>query len=210
MRRTTRRPALPPSASAALALGRGERVLAFAVDDNTGAYVVATTWALAMLASPAARQASDPATEPVSEQTARPSQPVARRPWHLVDAGVWQHETSTLTVTWVDGTRPSQWTFRDQRTLLPETLRERVQASVVLSTRLALGERQTARVAIRQDLATGELIPQTVLGRGTRLRDPGVSDQIHAAMADLADRVGLPPQPATYPGDATMRGASGH
>ena len=99
-----------------------------------------------------------------------------------------------LTVTWTDGTRPGQWTFRGQQTLLPETVRERVQASVVLSTRLVLGERRTGRVAIRQDLATRELVPQTVLARRVRADDPEVRIQVEAALADLRDQVGLPPR----------------
>ena len=40
----------------------------------------------------------------------------------------------------------------------PETLRERVQASVVLAQRIELGPRRTAKVALRQDLATGDLV----------------------------------------------------
>lgn len=150
-------------------------MLAWAVDDTTGSHVIATTWSLVVV---------PPAT--LEERR------VVRRPWHLVDAGVWQHETWTLNVTWVDGGRASEWTFRDQRSMLPETLRERVQASVVLSTPLTLGGRRTARVAIRQDLATKELIPQTMLGRGTRSSDPDVAEQIAFAMADLKDQVGLP------------------
>jgi hypothetical protein len=168
------RPQLPPEVVAALALPHGDRVLAFATDDNRGAHLVASTWAL-------------------SSVTAQ-GQLAFRRPWHLVDAGSWQPEAATLTVTWTDGARPGQWTFRDQHTLLPETVRERVQASVVLSTRLVLGERRTGRVAIRQDLATRELIPQTVLARSVRPDDTGVREQVEAAMAELRDQVGLPPR----------------
>lgn len=179
-----RRPVLPRAVVAAVGLGRGERVLAFALDDHSGSYVIATTWALVVVPPPLATVAGG-ATPPGA------AMPV-RRPWHLVDAGVWAHEVATLSVSWVDRMRPSQWTFSQQRTLLPETLRERVQASVVLSIRLALGDRRTARVAIRQDLQTRELIPQTVLGRGTREDDRSVADQVAAAMADLRDQVGLP------------------
>jgi hypothetical protein len=81
--------------------------------------------------------------------------------------------------------------MRGQTTLLPETVRERVQASVVLSVRLTLGERRSGRVAIRQDFATGELIPQTILGRFTRPDDPEVQAHVQAALAHLRDQVGL-------------------
>ena len=163
---------LVPAVAKALELAKGERVLAFAVDDFTGAYVVATTYALAVVTSTA-------------ELT-------VRRRWLSVDAGSWEPETATLTVTWADGRRAGQWSFRDQQSLLPETLRERVQASVVLSTRLTLGDRRAGRVAIRQDFATRELVCQTILGRHARADDPEVQAHVQAALAHLKDQVGLP------------------
>ena len=175
MGRLTRRaprPDLPPAIEKALELAKGERVLAFAVDDNTGGYVVATTYALAVFTSSDER--------------------ILRRRWLSVDVGAWEPVTATLTVTWADGRRAGQWSFRDQRMLLPETVWERVQASVVLSTRLNLGDRRTGRVAIRQDFATRELIPQTILGRYARADDPEVQAHVQAALAHLRDQVGLP------------------
>ena len=111
-----------------------------------------------------------------------------------MDAGLWSGEDGSLRVTWVDGERPGQWfVLTRPAALLPETLRERVQASVVLSTRLVLGEGRTGRVAIRQDLATRALVPQTVLARRVRADDPDVREQVEAALAELRDQVGLPP-----------------
>jgi hypothetical protein len=167
---------LPPAITAALQLAKGERVLAFGVDDRTGEYVAATTFALAVVTSKAGTS--------TAERT-------VRRRWLFVDAGSWEPETATLTVTWTDGRRAAQWSFRDQPTLLPETLRERVQASVVIATRLNLGDRRTGRVAIRQDFETRELIPQTVFGRYTRADDPDVRAHVEAALAHLKDQVGL-------------------
>ena len=170
--RRASRTELDPAIAQALELAKGERVLAYAVDDYTGAHVVATTYALAVVASSGER--------------------TVRRRWLSVDAGSWEPETATLTVTWADGRRAGQWSFRDQQTLLPETLRERVQASVVLATSLTLGDRRTGRVAIRQDFATRELISQTILGRHTRADDPEVQAHVQAALAHLKDQVGLP------------------
>ncbi|MEP7035886.1 MAG: hypothetical protein ABI934_09880 [Actinomycetota bacterium] len=167
----TGRAELPTAIVTALELARNERVLAFAMDDFTGAHVVATTYALAVVTSSAG---------------------LARRRWLSVDAGAWDPETAILTVTWADGARAGQWSLRDQATLLPETVRERVQASVVLSARLNLGERRSGRVAIRQDFATGALISQTILGRSTRPDDPEVQAHVQAALAHLRDQVGLP------------------
>jgi hypothetical protein len=163
---------LAPAIAQALELAKGERVLAYAVDDHTGAHVVATTYALVVVTSA--------------------SQRALRRRWLSVDAGAWEPEMAILTVTWADGGRAGQWSFRDQQTLLPETLRERVQASVVLSTRLTLGDRRTGWVAIRQDFATRELLAQTIPGRHTRSDDPEVQAHVQAALAYLKDQVGLP------------------
>jgi hypothetical protein len=178
--RLSSRVELAPAIAQALELAKGERALAYAVDDNTGAHVVATTYALVVVTSTGER--------------------ILRRRWLSVDAGSWEPQTATLTVTWADGRRAGQWSFRhhesqenqgNQQTLLPETVRERVQASVVLSTRLALGDQRTGRVAIRQDFATRELSPQTILGRHARADDPEVVAHVHAALAHLLDQVGL-------------------
>jgi len=170
--RKTPRAELAPARVKALELAKGERVLAFAVDDLTGAHVVATTYAIAVVTSAAER--------------------TLRRRWLSVDSGVWDPEMATLTVTWADGRLPGQWSMRDQATLLPETVRERVQASVVLSVRLSLGDRRSGRVAIRQDFDTGELISQTILGWSTSLDDPEVRAHVQAALAHLRDQVGMP------------------
>lgn len=156
----------------ALELARGEQVLSFAVDDLTGDHVVATTYAIAVV-TPAGVLAF-------------------RRRWLSVNTGVWEPETATLTVTWADDAPRARWSMRDQSTLLPETVRERVQTSVVLSARLNLGDRRSGRVAIRQDLATGELVPQTILGPSTHPDDPDVRAHVLAALAHLRDQVGLP------------------
>jgi hypothetical protein len=166
------RTAPPAAIKGALKLSKGERILAFAIDDHTGSYVVATNFGFALVTAT--------------------GQSAIRRRWLAVDAGAWEPETATLTVTWADGARGGQWSFRDQETLLPETLRERVQASVVLSTRLALTDRRNGRVAIRQDFATGDLVPQTILGRNTRADDVEVQAHVKAALAHLRDQVGLP------------------
>lgn len=115
------------------------------------------------------------------------------RPWHEVDAGSWSRESSMLTVTWVDRSRPGQWRFSDterERVFL-ETLRERVQASVVLAEELSLSGRRTGRAVIRQNLRTRELVEQVVLGRGVR-PDEEVSAASARALDWLREQVGLP------------------
>jgi len=187
LNRRAPRAELPAAVAAALELARGERVLAFGVDDNTGAHLVATTFGLAVVTSEIVTPTGVTPTAPIPTAAL-----TLRRRWLSVDAGAWEPETATLTVTWAEGGRGAQWSFRDQQTRLPETLRERVQASVVLATRLTLGDRRNGRVAIRQDFATRELIEQTILGRYTRADDPEVQAHVQAALAHLRDQVGLP------------------
>ncbi|NNG40527.1 hypothetical protein HJ588_14755 [Flexivirga sp. ID2601S] len=164
------RPQVPDDVLARLELPRGEKVLAAAVDANTGAHVVATTLHLAV----------------VTDRSV-----ALRKPWHLVDAGQWEPQTWTLTVTWVDGSRPGQWTFAPQDTRLPETVHERVQSTVVLSEPLPLTGRRRGRVVIRRDLQTGGLLTQTVLGRGVRGDDPEVAAAVSRVSAYLQEQVGL-------------------
>lgn len=146
-------------------------MLAVARDDLSRDFVVATTWGLRSVS-------------PGGELR-------LHRDWHEVDAGVWQSEVWTLMVTWVDTRRPSQWTFADQETPLPEVLRERVQASVVLANRLDLGHRRSGQVAIRQDLSTRALLTQTILGPGVDPADPVVQERVQQALEDLEDQVGM-------------------
>ena len=169
--RVHRKPRLPQEIERQAGLEPGERILAFAVDDTTGAHVVATTSHL------------------VSATAVRT---VLRRPWHEVDAGVWSSDTWTLTVSWVTRSRPVQWTFKEQETRMPETVHERVQASVVLSEELPLqGRRHSGRVVVRKNLDTGELLTQTVLGRNTRADDPEVRTAAAHLTAYLREQVGL-------------------
>lgn len=162
---------LPAEVRAHLGLERKERVLAQGQDDNTGAYVVVTTTHL---------------------DVATPEAQLLHRPWHEVDAGAWSPEAWTLSVTWVDGSRPGQWTFRDQAGVIAETFHERVQASVVRSEPLGLkGPNGMGRVVVRRDLGSGELFLQTVLGRRVDTSDPAVGAAIERVSAGLRDEVGL-------------------
>ena len=160
---------LPSQVRDGVGLGCGERVLRWGREAASGTTVVATNHGLYAVDAAGARTLA--------------------RPWHDVDGGTWSAELSTLTVTWVDGSRPAQWVL-GATSLVPETLRERVQASVVLAQRIELGPRRTAKVALRQDLATGDLVEQVVLGRGVRADDPELAARTDAALAYLREQVG--------------------
>jgi hypothetical protein len=165
-----RRPALPADVRAAVPLESGEQVLAWARDDSTDGHVVATTHHLALVDADGAL--------------------VWRRPWHEAEAGTWQGESAQLTVTWVDGRPPARWHLTEP-SLLQQALRERLQASVVLADEFRTAGRRTVRVVIRQDLATGALLEQTIPGRGADLGDPEVAREAADRMARLRSEVGL-------------------
>ncbi len=167
-----RRPGVPDDVAAAIAPTDGERLLAWATD-GAGTTVVAGRHRLHVVG---------PGTEGAA--TLRVS-----RPWHLVDSGRWSDE-GELHVVWVDGEPPVRLVLAEPG-VLPETLHERVQASVVLAETIDLGRQRTAKVVVRRDLATGELLSQAVLGRGVRSTDPGVREQVRAGLAQVREQVGL-------------------
>ena len=114
------------------------------------------------------------------------------RPWHDVDAASWGRQSSTLTVTFVDGGRPVMLPMANERTFL-QALRERVQASVVMALELPLEGPRKAKAVIRQDFATGDLVEQLVLSRGTRPSD-AISAAAEAAFVTLREETGIPPR----------------
>jgi hypothetical protein len=166
---------VPVDVAAALTEVDGGRVLSAAPEADSRAWLVAGPFTLSLV---------DPG---------RPEPLVWSRPWHDVDAGSWSREAAQLTVTWVDRSRPGQWRLGDgqrERSFL-QTLRERVTASVVLTEELALTGRRTGRAVIRQDLRTGALVEQVVLGRGVQ-PDEEVSAASDRALGWLREQVGLP------------------
>lgn len=168
---------LPDDVVAALREADGGKVLAAAPDADARAWLVASTYHLALV---------DPGRN-------RGELLVWSRPWHEVDAGSWSREAGMLTVTWADRSRPAQWRLGDglrERVFL-QTLRERVQASVVLGEDLPLSGRRTGRAVIRQDLRTGALVEQVVLGRGVR-EDAEVAAVTARTLAWLREQVGMP------------------
>lgn len=164
------RPELPAAVKDAVPLGAGERLLAWATDESTGGFAVVTTHHLAFVSAGA--------------------ELAWQRPWHEAESGTWQGESSLLTVLWVEHRHPAQWLLKNPG-LLPQTLRERLQASVVLADEFRTENRRTVRVVLRQNLATGEFIEQIVPGKGADLRDPAVAAEATARLSHLRSEVGL-------------------
>jgi hypothetical protein len=153
----------------AVPLGHGEQLLAWAEDVESGSHVVVTTHDLALVDAD--------------------WHLVWRRPWHEVVNATWHPDSDLLTVTWVDGSRPVQWTIHESA-LFKQALRERVQASVVLADEFHTDTRRRVRVVIRQDLASGRLLEQIIGARGTDLSDPTVRAEAEKRLRVLRSQVG--------------------
>ncbi|WP_040161153.1 hypothetical protein [Mobilicoccus massiliensis] len=152
-------------------LEKGDSILAVATDVVTGSIVVASAHELIVLAPDGSE--------------------FSRRRWLDVDAGSWENTTGTVSVTWVDGSRGTQWTFGTDEMRFPEAFRDRVEASRVIDAPVVDGDRDLGRAAVRKDLRTGELVPQLVLGRRVR-RDDAVAHLIaEQTLAELTEQVGL-------------------
>lgn len=170
----TRKPEDVPAVVVA-GLGRGETVLATAQEDAGGHWLVLTPWR-------------------VLERT-ESGQTLLDRPWHEVDGGTWDPDAWVLSLTFVDRLDARQWGLQ-RRTgpgQVPAVLRERTSASVVLMREVDLGARRSARVAVRADLRTRELLEQVLLDRGARRDDEALMAQVHLARQELRGQVGLDP-----------------
>jgi len=165
-----RRAPLPTDVRDAVSLAAGEKVLAWARDEESSGHVVATTHHLAFVDAGGSL--------------------AWERPWHEAESGTWTGETGLLTVLWVGHRAPEQWRVTEP-SLLQQTLRERIQASVVIADEFRTRSRRTVRVVIRQDLATGRLLEQTIPGKGASLEDPEVAAEAAERLARLRTEVGL-------------------
>jgi len=185
---------LPARIATAMRGVDGGRLLSAAPDADSQAWLVASQYVLTLVDLGRGSQGPEgPEGTAGTAGTAGTEALVWSRPWHDMDAGSWSRESAMLTVTWVDRSRPGQWRLGDserERRFLA-TLRERVQATVVLAEELNLSGRRTGRAVIRQDLRTRELVEQVVLGRGV-MADDEVSAASARALDWLREQVGLP------------------
>lgn len=160
---------LPASVRAGLDLRTGERVL-------TGAPLAGGQWAIGT--TRALIVADDSGT-------------LARYGWDRVAQAAWSETASMLQVTWADGSRPLVLEMADRPGYLPEVVRERVEASVVLSRRIEVTGRRGVRVAVRREAPGAPLSTQVVADRGVDVTEPALAARIAADLAELAEQVGL-------------------
>jgi hypothetical protein len=156
-----RREPVPPAVAAALELS-GQRVLAWSGLVGGGA-AVATIDSLRILT---------------------PRGQVMIKTWVDVDHAAWDQDSAMLVVWWVGTRRTTPLEIVADVGRLPEVIRERVQASVVLSSTVLLPGGRSARVALRRD-GTGALSAQSLLPPGVKEDAPDVAPLLRRATADL-------------------------
>jgi len=159
-----RRAALPRPAIAGLKLAPGERVLAHAPDDTGG--VVAATERCLVLPVPDA----DP----------------LRLPWEQVAKATW--EDGQLLVTEVGdaaGPGPLHRLRLSDPGLLPETVRERVSASIVISRHVRLAGKAGVLLAARRRPGSNQVTWTLTFDPGVDHADPAVLARAKAELARL-------------------------
>lgn len=115
---------------------------------------------------------------------------VIARDWLDVDHAAWDQDSSMLAIWWVGSRQTTPLEIVDDEGRLPEVVRERVQASVVLSTSVALPGGRTARVALRRSPA-GALVTQNLLPAGVKADAPDVAPRLERAARLLHAEAGL-------------------
>jgi hypothetical protein len=150
---------LPDDARAALDLHPGERVIAIGRSPD-GGWVVATGLAL------------------VSAD--------GRTPWIDVAHAQWYDEQSVLAIDPVPGAGPARRIPLTEPGRIPETVHERVMASIVLSRVVPLATGGSVRIVARRADQESDTVWQVVPAPGTDLTAPGARDAADVAVATLA------------------------
>ncbi len=105
-----------------------------------------------------------------------------RTPWTDVVHAQWYDEEQVLTMDLAPGAGPALHVPLTEPGRVPETVHERVMASIVLSRRVPLPG-GGARIVARRD--ADETLWQVVPDAGTDLADPAVRAQVDAVLAEL-------------------------
>jgi len=163
-----RRRPLPDEAAAALGLDGSDRVLAWSLLAGGGA-AAATVEGL---------------------RIATPRGKLINREWLEVDHAAWDQDSAMLAVWWVGSRQTTPLEIVDDEGRLPEVVRERVQASVVLSSDVPLPGGRSAKVALRR-APDGSLVTQQLLPPGVRADADGVAQRMERAAAELRSEAGL-------------------
>jgi hypothetical protein len=113
--------------------------------------------------------------------------------WSMATHAQWYDDTSTLVVTWLDdaGEGHERPLVLDEPGLLPETVHERVTATILLSQHLPVGATLGVRVVARRQPGSDEVQWQIVPDPGVDLEDPEVSARVDAVIRVMGSELGL-------------------
>lgn len=151
---------------AGLRLAGGERVLAFGRLVH-GGWVVATDRALLVDGE--------------------------RLDWSSTSHAEWHDDSSVLTVGQMrtpGSAAPVRLLRLEEPGYLPETVRERVESSIVVSRHVPMRGRTGVRVVARRDASGGDLRWQVVVDAGLDPQDPEVAEFARAALEGLRRELG--------------------
>lgn len=162
--RFSRRPGVPPGVAATIALEPGERLLAAAQVEGGG-------WLVASTSSLRRSRAGGAGFERVA--------------WSEIATASWGDDVQT-----VKGVAPGLlWRLRlPDPGLLPETVRERVTASV-LAVRTLQVPGGSVSVAVRR-VASGPPLTQVVADPGVDMMSPALAVQVDQALAQMQSQLG--------------------
>jgi hypothetical protein len=166
MRLPRRTPLLPDDARDSLELGHREKLLAAARLPD-GSWVAATAIGLVGAGW--------------------------RVDWAWVMHAKWYAETELLSFTWLDPTgalHEKELELVDPGRL-PETVHERVVATIVFSRRVSVGAGRGVRVVARRQPKAQEVFWQVVPDAGVDVSLPAVRAEIDATKRAIADELGL-------------------
>lgn len=114
---------------------------------------------------------------------------IQQRPWHEVAVGEWEGERHIMSITWVDGSRPTRIKTEDQAPAnFAQIFKERVDASVVYYETVPIAG-GLLRGALRRT-PSGEMISQ-ISSDSKVPASPELDAQVEALERKLWDFVGI-------------------
>jgi hypothetical protein len=163
-RRTTH---LPDDARATPGLARGERVLS-AAQLRDGGWIAATNHGL------------------VGDGW--------RSPWSAATHAQWYDDADSLEIAWLDdaGQRQDRLLVLDEPCQLPETVHERVTATILLSRHVPVSDGRGVRVVARRQPGSDDVEWQVVADAGIDADDPQVQGRVDTAVRAMSVELGLP------------------
>jgi hypothetical protein len=172
--RLFRRGGVPAEALAALGVQRSDHVIASA-RTRDGRWVVATAEDLIVGPLPAAASNGD----------------VRRWPWERIGAAAWRDDALEVSAS-VQYQSPQRLVLRfDEPGRLPEAVRDRVTASIVVNEHVRIDGRRGVRIVGRRRAGQDELVWTLAFDRGLDADDPWIRGRAEEELARLRETTGM-------------------